>query len=125
MAQQFVNDGDSGLVARTKINESIGELYASLPIAIKITGMNANYSQAIGPNVMIIAININPVTGGPITLRIGTGPNGQDILPDTAIAAPQPMNVNQYFASAATLYFTFTSGSGTLNVRIDVINNFN
>jgi hypothetical protein len=125
MAQQIVNDADTGLSARNKINANCTELYANLNLPIKIPGMSANYNQAIGANAMVTNINIAPVDDGPITLRIGITANGQEILGDTVIAAPQPVQAMQLFTSAGTLYFTFTSGMGTLNVRIDVINNFN
>lgn len=123
--QGVVNNGDSGLTSRNTINGNFTELYANLNLPIKIAGMNANFNQAIGANVMVTTINISPKTGGPVTLRIGITANGQEILEDTEISAPQPVQAGQLFTSSGTLYFTFSSGSGTLNVRIDVINNFN
>lgn len=125
MAQVIINNGDTGLLTRDNLNNMFTDLYSGIFPPIKIPGMSANYNQAIGANTMVTAINIKPVTGGPITLRIGLTPNGQEILADTVIATPQPVNVTQEFDSSGTLYFTFTSGTGTLNIRIDVINNFN
>ena len=125
MAQQTITNGEGGLSARDAINGNFTELYASLPIPIKIAGMNANYNQAIAANAMVAAIAIAPISGGPITLRIGITANGQEIFPDTAISGFTPVQAQQYYASAGTLYFTFTSGTGTLNVLIDVLNNYN
>lgn len=125
MSRVNIENGNSGLTARNAINGNFTELYANLPLPIKIAGMAANFNQAIAANVMVTNIFIKPVSGGPVTLRIGTTANGQEILPDTPVSGQQIVNANEYFGSAGTLYFTFSSGSGNLNVRIDVINNFN
>ena len=36
-----------------------------------------------------------------------------------------PVQAQQYFATAGTLYFTFSGTAGVINIRIDVINNYN
>jgi len=92
---------------------------------IKIPGMTASTSIAIPANTMINSININPMSGGPIILRIGTTSGGQEILTDTLVNIDLPIQALEYFNSSGYLYFGFTSGTGSLNIRIDLIYNFN
>lgn len=123
MAQIIINDGDSGLTARDALNSMFAELYGSIISPIKIPGISSNTSHAVAANAYLQAISITPVTGT-ATIRIGTAPNGTDIMPDTLINAFQLITVQEDFPGAATIYITFTSGTGTLNFRLDTIPNY-
>eukprot|EP01037_Dinobryon_pediforme_P011474 gene11474-11570_t len=119
LADYPANNASVGLTARTSINGNFTELYNALQVPIKLPGVNANIIQAIGANTMVSGIAISPISGGPVTLRIGITANGEEILADTPINQFQPINAMEYFLAAGNLYFTFTSGAGVLNIRID------
>lgn len=124
MAQQIINNGDSGLTTRNNLNSMFTEIYGAIVVPLKIPGINANTTQVIAANTYIEAISIAAANGSP-TLRIGTTPNGTDIMPDTAIGASQSVSVQLYCANSTTLYFTLTgTGSPSVNVRIDTLNNY-
>jgi len=123
MAQQIINNGDSGLIAREKINGNCTELYGALVLPLKLPGMSANANQAIAANNLIVVISVTPVTGTP-TLRIGITPNGQEILLDTLINKFTKVQADQYFSASGTVYFTFSGSAGEINVRMDILNNY-
>jgi len=122
MAQQTINNGESGLSVRNKLNNMFGELYNSLVIPMKLTGVSANTALALPANSYVKAIYVSKVTGSP-TVRLGTAPNGQDIMPDTVIGAFNQVTVEQYFATLTSLYITITGG-GSINIRVDILYNF-
>jgi len=124
MAQQIISNDESGLNARNAINQNFTELYNNLLIPIKIPGISSNTTQPIAANVWIAAITVGPVSGGPVTLRIGTSPNGEELLADYDISQVTAVNTNLYSGTGVTLYFTFSGTAGVINVRIDVINNY-
>lgn len=124
MAQSLIQDNESGLDVRTALNNMFTELYGNIVQPIKILSASANVIQAIAANTMVVSIFIRPLSGA-ATLRIGTSPNGEQIMSDTLISIPTPIQVQQYFDGAGNLYFTWTSGASTVNIRIDVINNYN
>lgn len=123
MSQQIINNGEGGLAVRTALNQMFTELYAAVaptaPVVIEMMAGNTNADVAAG--TLITNIFLVPQTGL-VTLRIGTTPNGQEILQDLQINGFQQITAQQYFQGAGTLYFTFTSGSGTMNVYIFYIN---
>lgn len=121
--QTIINNGDSGLLVRNNLNNMFTEIYSSIIMPIKVHGLSANYNQAIVANTYVQQLSVVNVTGNP-TIRIGTTPNGTDILPDTEVTTSIPVVVQQYFANASVLYITFSSGTGTLNIRLDVITNY-
>lgn len=123
MAQIIINNGDSGLTVRNALNSMLTELYAAIIVPIKIPGVSVNAIQALPANVFIEQISIVPVSGSP-TIRIGTTPNGTNILADTVISSFQAVLVQSYLASSSNLYITFSAGSGVLNFRIDTLNNY-
>ena len=122
MAQQTINNGDSGLSARNKLNGMFTELYNSLIIPMKLMGINANTSVNIPANSYVKTIFISETTSTP-TVRIGTTPNGTDIMPDTLVGAFSQTTIEEYFASLTTFYITITGG-GAINVRVDIMYNF-
>lgn len=80
-----------------------------------------NDSQAIASNSFVNQISILPVSGTP-TIKIGTSPNGNQIADTFAIGNFAPVTVQLYFPDAGTIYFVITDGS--VNIRIDVFNNY-
>lgn len=119
MSQQIINNGDSGLIVRNGLNNMFTEIYASLIFPIKANGVTANTNVPIPADTFVQRISVVPTSGTP-TIRIGTTANGTDIMPDTVINGFQQSLIQEYFASLGYLYITFTTGSGTLNFRIDV-----
>lgn len=119
--QKYVTNGESGLASRNTINQNFTELYGSLVIPIKLS-ITSNQTQAISANTYITQITLVPVGGTP-SLDIGTTNGGGEILPDMAITGFTPIVVQQYFPTAALLYFNL-SGIGSVNVRIDYIPNY-
>ena len=123
MAQVIINNGDSGLLTRTNLNNMFTELYGSLIMPIKLPGVASNTTQSLVANTYLQMVSIIPESGT-ATIRIGTSPNGTDIMADTLISGFQQVLVQEDFPSPATIYITFTSGTGTLNFRFDVIPNY-
>lgn len=126
MGLQYIANLESGLNVRNALNSMFFELYGTINPPFKYANANQNFSQAISANVMVTTISITDISASP-TLRIGTTPNGQEILSDLAITNTIIVTAQQYFLTAGTVYFTWTSGnfSGIVNIRMDVINNYN
>lgn len=123
MSQKILNNGESGLIIRGKINDNFTELYGSLTIPVKIPGISSNTTQVIASNVFLSRITISRISGG-CTLRIGTSPNGEQLLSDTLIDGFIPVQEDVYFADTSTIYFTFSGAAGLVNVRMDIIPNY-
>lgn len=123
MAQQIINNGESGLAVRTALNSMFGELYGAIgPFQpIVLPAVSANYTQPIVAGIFVTYLFIVPV-GGSITLNIGTTPNGGEILSDTAISSFTPISGQTYFSGAGNIYFTLT-GTGSININIYYIGN--
>lgn len=126
MGQQYILIGISGETALEVINGNFTELYGTLNPPFKYKLANQSFAQAISANVMVTTISITNISSSP-TLRIGITPNGQEILGDIAITNTIIVTAQQYFLTAGIIYFTWTSGnfSGIVNIRMDVINNYN
>lgn len=123
MARIIINNGDSGLTVRTALNSMTQELYDSITVPIRMKNIQANAMQAIAADTQVLKVSVVGTAGAP-TIRIGTTPNGTEILPDTAIGAQfPPIIAEQYFGAAGNVYITF-SAAGTILVRIDVILNY-
>ena len=119
MPKQTINNGENALAVRTALNNMFTELYAAVaPTAPEIIlNMAGNTSVTVGAGTLLNNIYITPQTGT-VVLRIGITPNGQEILEDTEIDIFQPVITQEYFKTAGTLYFTFTSGIGMLNAYV-------
>lgn len=116
--QQTINNGDSGLSVRNALNSMFTELYGAILVPIKLPNIGFNTTVPIKANTFVQAIALVAISGNPV-VRIGTTPNGQDILGDTAITSTiLPLILQQYFSADTTLYITL--GTGAINVRIDV-----
>ena len=123
MAQVTIKNGDSGLTVRNNLNAMFTELYSNLPTSIKIEAVSSNDDALIAPNTYIGTFSLINTAGTP-TIRIGTTPNGTDIMPDTLINGLQVVDLQKYFQTATTLYITFTGTAGTVNIRINILPNY-
>lgn len=85
------------------------------------TGVTGNITQAIAANTFIQRISLFHAGGTP-TVRVGTTPNGEQILPDTLITDFIPIPYDVHTSAGMTLYFTINSGS--IDIRIDVTDNY-
>lgn len=121
MSLQTINNGETGLSVRTKLNNMFSELYGAAVLPLKLNGISANNTQIIPADTFVNSIFISATIGTP-TIRIGTTPNGTDICPDVQPGSFQAIMVQQYFPTGITLYLTLSGG--TVNVRFDVIQNF-
>jgi hypothetical protein len=121
MAQQVINNGESGLVVRGKLNNMFTELYASIVLPLKLPGITGNTQQVIPVDTFLQAIYMTATAGTP-TVRIGTAPNGQDICPDVQPGSFQTVFVQQYYPTGVTLYITLSGG--TVNFRFDTYQDF-
>lgn len=117
-----IQNGESGLDTRNAINGMLEELYGSIATPVKLPGESINFQQAFPLNTKIVGISLVAMIDNP-TVRIGTTPNGQEIMPDTVVGDSMDDVLQYYCKVATTLYFTFTT-PGTINVRVDVINNY-
>lgn len=120
--QTTINNNDTGLVVRTALNNMFTELYGNISVPKKLTNVAGNTTYLIVANTFVSSIEATSIGGTP-TLRIGTTANGTEMLEDTVIGAFQNVRTDQYFTASQLLYFTVT-GAGTLNIRIDQINNY-
>lgn len=122
MAQQTINNGESGLNVRNSLNEMFTELYGAITAPIKVLGATSSFNVAINANTFISLISMYPLITG-ATVRVGTALGGNDLLDDTVINQFQQIQPNQLYVASGFLYFTI-SGIGEINFRIDVVNNF-
>lgn len=121
MAQQIVNNNESGLNCRNAINSNFSELYSAIVQPLKQIGITGNTQQIVPANTYLQSVFISLVSGTP-TIRIGTTPNGQEICPDVQPNTLQITAVDQYFANQTTLYVTLSGGE--VNIRYDAIQSF-
>lgn len=122
MAQTTINNGDTGANVRTALNSMFSELYATITSPLKLTGVSANAQISVPANTYIQDIVFASTSGSPV-LRLGTTPNGQDLLTDTQPGKSLVAAAQQYFSEKTTLYLTLT-GSGIVNVRFNCQYNF-
>jgi hypothetical protein len=121
MAQQTINNGESGLVVRNKLNDMFGELYGAIVLPVRRNDVSGNFQQLISGNAYLNAVYISKTFGTP-TIRIGTTPNGEEICPDIQPGDFQSVIVQQYFSGGASLYITLSGGR--VNIRFDLIQSF-
>lgn len=119
--QQTINNGESGLSVRGKLNSMFGELYSGLP---NVPTILRNQTGAITQNVIadtyISSIFIKKISGT-TTIKIGTTLGGNDICDTAPIdSIPLLIKVEQTFIVNTTLYFTIT---GLIDIRIESISN--
>lgn len=120
MSYTPINNGDSGLVAREKINNMTAELYSGKIVVTPINNSAASFTVNIAAGSYVWKIWLRLITGT-ATVRVGTTPNGDDILPDQVLSnSPIQGNSTEIPVSETSynLYFTLTSGTGTFNTSI-------
>ena len=121
MSQQIINNGESGLVVRTKLNDMFSELYGNTAVPVKMPAIGANTTQVISANTFLQSLEVVKVSGTPI-LKIGTSPGGEELFPQMEITGFSQSNAQLYCPTDTTLYFTISGG--VVNIRLDVINNY-
>lgn len=121
MAQQIVQNQESGLNARNAINDNFTELYGVSNLPVKLIAVNANTTVDFQAGSYISGVSIVPVSGSPI-INIGTTPNGGQII-NNAITEFEFIEPGVYFTSLTTIYITFT-GTGSVSIRFDYIPNY-
>jgi len=121
MAQQIIENGQSGLVVREALNEMFTELYGNTPVPIKMGTLSANTDQLITSNTFLATLEIVKVSGIPV-VKIGTTPGGEEIFPLMELSGFSQSNVQLYCDVDKTIYFTISGG--TIKARLDVINNY-
>lgn len=122
MARVNINNGESGLNVRNALNSMFTELYGSVVVPVKLPGLSGNSTFTVPANSYLGIISAATVSGAPV-LRIGTTANGQDILADQLVGTLAQAQANLYCAADTVLYFTITGG-GTINIRMDILNNY-
>lgn len=121
MPQQIINDLESGLVVRTKLNDMFGELYSNIPIPTKLGTLSGNTNQDIPGNSFVATLEMAPVAGAPL-IKVGITPGGEELFPLTTLTQFVQSNTQLYLAADSTIYFTLSGGS--VKARIDVISNY-
>jgi hypothetical protein len=121
MAQQIINNGESGLVVRNKLNLMFAELYGALVLPLKLPGINTNTQQVISADSFVQSIYISSTIGNP-SIRIGITPNGEEILPEIQPGSFTQVTVEQYFSGDTNFYISISGG--TVNIRFGLISKF-
>jgi hypothetical protein len=126
MAQQYISIGITGQQAQDIINGNFTELYNGATKLVKYSNQSANFTATIPANAYAWKIFLQLQSGSP-TVRIGTTPNGTDILPDVSVTSSDcPGNSSEIpvKTSSYPLYFTIT-GTGAINATIfEILNVF-
>lgn len=118
--KQIVNNGDKGLVARTKINSNFSELYGALNFPLQLEGITGNATQVIPTNCLMIAILVRPDAGSPV-LALGTSPGQGNVLGSQEITDEIPISALIPFLTGGTIYATLSGG--TVSIAFITINN--
>ena len=116
-----INNGDSGLIIRGQLNSMFTELYGSIPIPIKLSGVSSNITQAIAANSFIDSIIIK-VTSGTPTINLGTSSGGGDLIITSLVSGTNEYIIGQQLDSSATLYINVSGG--TVSVRINLTTSY-
>jgi len=123
MPFQTIQNGESGLNVRNALNGMLQELYNSIATPVKLPGENVNFTQVFPANTKLQQVSMVALEGTP-TIRVGTTPNGHDLVEDTVVDQSNDYVLQYYCKQATTVYFTFVQGPGTISARVDVINNY-
>jgi hypothetical protein len=121
MSQQIINNGETGLIVRDKLNDMFTEIYGALVTPLKVNGVSANAQQIIPANSYIGDVYISATDLDPV-IRIGTAPNGQDIVAEMNPGTFSMVTLQRYFENTTTLYITISGG--TVNIRFGILYNF-
>lgn len=123
MPQQIIQNGETGLNVRTSLNEMFFELFSASNVPLIIENISGNYETvAIPANSFLDSIGINASSN--TTIQIGTTAGGSDLLSSIAINGFQLAVVQTLITTISNIYITFVSGSGPVNFRFNIINNY-
>jgi hypothetical protein len=120
MALQVINNGESGLSVRQKLNAMLAELYGALPsIPTFLRNKTGAQTFQLTGNCFLIYIFVKKLSTN-ASISIGTSIGGSQLAPATDIGVdPRPFLIQQPYSSNTTIYFTIT---GTVDIRIEPIN---
>jgi len=113
MAYTPINNGDSGLIARNKINAMTAELYSGATQLLKVTNQSASFTVQIPANSYAWKLFLTKIGSGTTVAKVGTTPNGEEILPSVTVDNNNcPGNSTEIPVSttAYNLYVTVISG---------------
>lgn len=118
-----IQNGESGLDVRNALNSMFATLFSSIPTPVIIENVHGN-TEIVGVpgNSFIDSIGIN--ASNDTTFQIGTTSGGQDILSSTELLGFQLFVTQVYLPTTTNIFITFTSGSGPVNFRFNIINNY-
>ena len=88
---------------------------------ISLNNKSGNFSYSFDENTFLSTLSIISVSGSP-SLKIGTAPNGNDVLDTISISGFQYIKLEMFFETTTVLYFTLSGG--VINLRIDLIVNY-
>lgn len=119
----YISNLESGLNVRNALNEMFAELFGAITVPIVVENITHN-TEIVGipGNTFIDSIAIN--AGSDTTFQIGTTSGGQDILSSTELLGFQLFITQIYLPTTTNIFITFTSGSGPVNFRFNIINNY-
>jgi hypothetical protein len=116
--------GDSGQVALDKINNMTAELYSGATVLQKVQNQTANFTVQIPANSYAWKLFLSKVGSGDTSVRVGTTPNGEEILPTIAVNNNNcPGNSTEIPVSTTAYNLYFTVVSGEVNASIFLILN--
>jgi hypothetical protein len=85
---------------------------------LRLLNVTGNQSQAISVDSFVNTIFVKTVSGTP-SIKIGTTPNGLEILDTTDVNTFQTVMAQLPFTTSGTLYFVILSGN--VNISINII----
>lgn len=85
-------------------------------VPIKMLNVGNNQSWVAPADSWVNKFSFKTISGSP-TIKVGSAPNGNDILDVTNIGILLPFEMNEYCENQTTFYFTISGG--TINIRID------
>lgn len=123
MGLVYIANLESGLNVRNALNNMFSELFSAIPVPIVIENVTSNTEiSGILGNSFIDSIGINASSN--TTFQIGTTAGAQDILSESELNGFQLFVTQEYLASTTNIFITIVSGSGPVNFRFNIINNY-
>lgn len=123
MGLVYIANLESGLNVRNALNNMFSELFSAIPVPIVIENITSNTEiSGILGNSFIDSIGIN--ASSDTTFQIGTTAGSQDILSESELNGFQLFVTQEYLPSTTNIFITIVSGSGPVNFRFNVINNY-
>lgn len=123
MGLVYIANLESGLNVRNALNNMFSELFSAIPVPIIIENVTSNTEiSGILGNSFIDSIGINASSN--TTFQIGTTAGAQDILSESELNGFQLFVTQEYLASTTNIFITIVSGSGPVNFRFNIINNY-